>query len=94
MSFNAPLQMWTQHDGAPPHCSGEMRQQLSENYPERWISRERRSSLACTLAKLESSRIFSFSMRMFENQVCASIEELWRRIRQFASEIQDTSGIF
>jgi hypothetical protein len=86
--------MWIQQDGASPHCSREMRQQLSENYPERWISSGRCSSLASTLAKLESSRIFSFSMWMFGNQVCASTEELWRRIQQFASEIKDTSGIF
>lgn len=30
---------WLQMDGAPAHYSGQVRQWLNENYPERWIGR-------------------------------------------------------
>jgi hypothetical protein len=36
---NVPLQMYYQHDGAPPHFSQVVRQYLDHKFPNRWIGR-------------------------------------------------------
>lgn len=31
--------MWIQHDGAPAHCTSDVRDFLNERFPNRWIGR-------------------------------------------------------
>lgn len=39
INLNERLNMWLQHDGAPPHFHCEVRQFLYRQYPEKWIGR-------------------------------------------------------
>lgn len=97
LSFNTHLHMLFQHDGISSHYSCEVCQWQSGNYPGSLTGNERNASVSWP-ARSADMHLFDFfflwgylEIKVFKGKV-STREELWDRIKQFASEVKSTPG--
>lgn len=83
------------HDGTPPHFSREVRQWLSQNYPEHWTGRGRETPIPGLHAHLTWTLSTFVLWECLKTEICATTvdnrDKLWRLIH-LASEIKKTPG--
>jgi hypothetical protein len=99
LSFNTSLHMLFQPDGVSPHYSCEVRQWHSKNYPGRCIGYGCKAPVSWPACSPDLHLlVFFFLQGYLKTKIytrTANIsEELWHRIKQFASEVKSTPGIF
>jgi hypothetical protein len=84
-SFNGLLHSCFQHDGAPTHLIGEVRQLLFANYSGRWIGRGCEDPVSWPPRSPDLNPLYCFLLWYLKTKICASrfhtTEEVLRRFQ-------------